>query len=206
MSNFNSGNDDPVTIGVNSSTVVSRAVSEMGDKTDLQLFELIGQGNKAAMAGFIQRYYRKITDFIARQLGRQPDIEDIAQEAFIKVWQHAPNWIYKDIPPHSWLYRITYNLCVDLLRKRRPIDNIDMEQQVSQDDLPEEYLYKNERIELLAHAFNLLSQEQKTAISLCNYQGFTNREAAEIMQISVEALESLLARGRRKLKMILVNH
>jgi RNA polymerase sigma-70 factor (ECF subfamily) len=53
---------------------------------------------------------------------------------------------------------------------------------------------------LLAAAFRTLSEAQRTAITLCNYQGFSNREAAGVMDISVEALESLLARGRNKLR------
>ena len=61
--------------------------------TDLQLFGMIANADKTAMAEFIHRYYGKMCKYITRQIGRQHDCEDIAQEAFIKVWQHAPSWV-----------------------------------------------------------------------------------------------------------------
>lgn len=178
---------------------------DLSDQTDLELFIQIGNGNKDAMAEFIRRYHFKMKNFISRHLGRQIESEDIVQEVFIKVWQNAPTWINKDIPPQSWVYKVAYNLCVDELRKSKPNEEMDFDRLASSEESPEEHVLHDERSTLLDHAFKLLSPDQRTAISLCNYQGFSNREAAEIMQLSIEAIESLLARGRRKLKMILIN-
>ncbi len=169
-------------------------------QNDLQLLTHIGQGSKAAMTEFIARYYQRITDFALRHTGRRADAEDIAQEAFIRVWSNARNWQDRRLPPHSWLYRITYNLCIDELRKRRPQTDVDEQFDLQSADSPERNVYQQQKDKFLDAAFRSLSQAQRTAIVLCNYQGFSNRDAAGIMDITVEALESLLARGRAKLR------
>jgi RNA polymerase sigma-70 factor (ECF subfamily) len=167
---------------------------------DLQLLKHIGQGSKAAMTEFISRYYQRIADFALRHVGRMADAEDIAQEAFIRVWRKASDWQDRQLPPHSWLYRITYNLCIDELRKRKPESDVDDHYDLSSEDSPESNIYQQQKDKLLAAAFTTLSEAQRTAIALCNYQGLSNKEAAGVMDITVEALESLLARGRAKLR------
>ena len=169
-------------------------------KDDRELFEHIGQGNKAAMTEFVSRYYHRIMDFSYRHLNRVADAEDIAQEAFIRVWRKAPQWQDRELPPHSWLYRITHNLCIDELRKRKPECDVDEQYHLANDDSPEGNLYQQQKDQLLAAAIRSLSEGQRTAIVLCNYQGFSNRDAAAVMDITVEALESLLVRGRSKLR------
>jgi RNA polymerase sigma-70 factor (ECF subfamily) len=170
------------------------------DHDDLQLLKHIGQGSKAAMTEFISRYYQRIADFALRHVGRRADAEDIAQEAFIRVWRKAQDWQDRQLPPHSWLYRITYNLCIDELRKRKPESDVDDHYDLSSEDSPESNIYQQQKDKLLAVAFTTLSEAQRTAIALCNYQGLSNKEAAGVMDITVEALESLLARGRAKLR------
>lgn len=174
------------------------------DKDDRHLFEHIRQGDKAAMTEFVSRYYHRIKDFAFRHLNRAVDAEDIAQEAFIRVWRKVPQWQDRELPPHSWLYRITYNLCIDELRKRKPECDVDEQYDLVNDDSPEGNLYQQQKDRLLAEAMGSLSEGQRTAIVLCNYQGFSNRDAASVMDITVEALESLLARGRSKLRKQLI--
>jgi RNA polymerase sigma-70 factor (ECF subfamily) len=170
------------------------------EQNDLQLLKHIGKGSKAAMTEFIARYYHRITDFALRHVGRKADAEDITQEAFIRVWSKARDWQDRQLPPHSWLYRITYNLCIDELRKRKPETDVDEQIDLSDDDSPESNVYQLQKDKLLAAAFSTLSEAQRTAIVLCNYQAFSNKDAAAVMDITVEALESLLARGRAKLR------
>jgi len=169
-------------------------------KDDRHLFEHIGLGDKAAMTEFVSRYYHRIRDFAFRHLNRVADAEDVAQETFIRVWRKAPDWQDREIPPHSWLYRITYNLCIDELRKRKPECDVDEQYDLADNDSPEGNLYQHQKDKLLAKAMGSLSEGQRTAIVLCNYQGFSNRDAASVMDITVEALESLLARGRSNLR------
>lgn len=175
------------------------------DKTDQQLMEHIGSGDKSAMTEFVSRYYNRILDFAKRHLNRLMDAEDIAQEAFIRVWRKASQWQDRHLPPHSWLYRITYNLCIDQLRKTKPETDVDEQGSLANDDLPENNIYQQQTEKLLDNALRTLPERQCTAIVLCNYQGFSNRDAASIMDITVEALESLLSRGRRQLRKKLID-
>lgn len=167
--------------------------------------ERIGSGDKSAMTEFVSRYYNRILDFAKRHLHRLSDAEDIAQEAFIRVWRKASQWQDRQLPPHSWLYRITYNLCIDQLRKQKPETDVDEQDNLANDDLPEKNLYQQQTEKLLANALRALPERQCTAIVLCNYQGFSNRDAASIMDITIEALESLLSRGRRQLRKTLID-
>jgi RNA polymerase sigma factor (sigma-70 family) len=178
---------------------------EWAGRSDQQLLESIAQGNKAAMAEFITRFYRRILDFAQRHLGSFSDAEDIAQEAFTRVWLKAPSWQDRNLPAHSWLYRITYNLCIDELRRRKPETGSADEHEQSHDQLPERELYENQRQQLLTAALDALTLEQRTAIVLCNYQAFSNRDAAAVMGVTIEALESLLSRGRNKLRKLLID-
>ena len=176
------------------------SADEWREKTDAQLLTEIAQGQKAALTEFITRYYRRIIDFAQRHLGSRTDAEDIAQESFIRIWRKAPLWQDRNLPAHSWLYRIAYNLCVDELRRRRPHSDIDEETALSSDMRPEENVYATQQQQLLAAALDALPLAQRTAIVLCNYQGLSNRDAATVLDVSVEALESLLSRGRAKLR------
>lgn len=179
---------------------IQASMNHWTEQNDQQLLKHIGLGSKAAMSEFISRYYQRIVDFAFRHMSRKADAEDVAQEAFIRVWRKAQDWQDRELPPRSWLYRITYNLCIDELRKRKPESDVDEHYDLSGDDSPESNVYQQQKDSLLAAAFATLSEAQRTAITLCNFQGFSNREAAGVMDISVEALESLLVRGRSKLR------
>ena len=183
-----------------SSEVSQADAGDWAGKDDRLLFDRIGQGSKAAMTEFVSRYYHRIRDFAFRHLNRMADAEDVTQEAFIRVWRKASDWQDRELPPHNWLYRVTYNLCVDELRKRKPECDVDEQFYLVNNDSPEDNLYQQQKDQLLAAAMRDLSDGQRTAIVLCNYQGFSNRDAAAVMDITVEALESLLARGRSNLR------
>jgi RNA polymerase sigma-70 factor (ECF subfamily) len=183
------------------------------DTTDQQLIEHISQGHKAAMTELVSRYYNRIFDFALRHVGRQTDAEDIVQETFFRVWQKAPQWQDRNLPPHSWLYRITYNLCIDELRRRKPESALESAPESTRDehdnlishDMPEKRIYQQQKETQLAVALESLSTGQRTAIVLCNFQDLSNRDAALVMDITVEAVESLLARGRKKLRKLLID-
>lgn len=140
-----------------------------------------------------------------RIVGRRCDAEDITQEALFRLWRNAPSWKDKELPLRNWLYRITYNLCIDEIRKRKPETPIDEQLYLTTNTSVEKSIYNDEKYKLLAQALARLSEGQRTAIALCTYQGVANRDAASIMDISVDAVESLLSRGRRKLRETLVD-
>ena len=167
---------------------------------DSQLMAAVAQGDKDAFTEMVSRHLNAVIHFALRYVGRRAEAEDVAQEAFIRIWKNAASWEPKGFSFRSWLYRITYNLCIDELRKRKPVSEINDEMLSNYGDQPDDDLYRDQQQQQVAMALDNLPERQRTAITLCVYQGLSNRDAAKVMDISIEALESLLSRARRTLR------
>ncbi len=136
-----------------------------------------------------------------RMLGSRPAAEDAAQETFLRLWRNAAKWKPQGAKFETWLYRVAMNYCLDQLRKRkREAPEEAAPERADPADRQDQTVFAAERRFAIDEALAQLPERQKLAITLCHYQELSNIEAAEIMEISVEALESLLARGRRALK------
>lgn len=169
---------------------------------EVQLFAAIAAGDKQAFTVFMQQYIQSVTGFAYRMLADKSAAEDITQEAFTRVWQHAKNWRQQGASPKSWLFRITYNLAIDHLRKTGSIDEyIDSADVRATVDVLQEV---DERHRYLLNAIGQLPERQKTALMLCAYHGMSNKEAAGVLEVSIDALESLLSRARRELRSKLI--
>lgn len=175
-----------------------------GPVDDVTLMASIANGDRNAFQLFLSRHIFAVVQFVKRYLSNRADAEDIAQETFLRVWQKAATWQAKGYSPRSWLYRIAYNLSVDEIRRRpenEHIDSNDIEIKSNhKSDSPETAFEKTSDLNRLTHLLKQLPERQRTALSLCALQGLTNKEAAIAMDISVDALESLLSRGRRQLR------
>jgi RNA polymerase sigma-70 factor (ECF subfamily) len=172
----------------------------MIDDPDAEFVARAGAGDRAAAQTLINRHLPKMMTLARRMLADTAEAEDAVQEAFLRLWKHAANWRPGQAKFETWLYRVTLNQCYDRLR-RRPTASIDEAEHVA--DLapnPEAALNSADRARAVADAIEALPDRQRAAIVLCHYQDCGNIEAAEILGISVEALESLLARGRRALR------
>lgn len=167
------------------------------DKQTQQLYR-IARGDKLAFAQLLDELLPYLLGFIRRYIKDNAQAEDIAQETFLRVWQRAKDWQARDLSPRSWIYRIAFNLCIDNLRRQKPTtDAID---ELVDDASPEHHVIKQNQHRHLQDAIAGLPERQRTALYLCAFQGLSNKEAAVIMKIGVDALESLLARARRALK------
>ena len=159
-----------------------------------------GRGDRSAAARLIGRHSPRLLTVARRMLGSQAEAEDAVQEVFLRLWTHAARWKPGKAKFETWLYRVTLNQCYDRLR-RRPGMPLEAAAEVADDAPPpgtglDESALGRE----ISRALEALPERQKAAILLCHFQEQSNIEAAEIMGISVEALESLLARGRRTLR------
>jgi RNA polymerase sigma-70 factor (ECF subfamily) len=171
----------------------------MGE-TDDDLVARVARADPEACRRLVERHLARIVAFAARVLGNPTDAEDVAQEVFARVWTHAGSWQPGRARFTTWLFRVALNLCRDRLTRRRevPLDDVL--------DPPDPAPTPAERLEvahvrwLVTREVGALPERQRTALALCHYQGLRNIEAAEIMELSVEALESLLARARRTLR------
>lgn len=174
---------------------------QLDAKSDKELLELIAQTDKHAFSLLMERHLNSVIIFAMRYFSHRSEAEDIAQETFIRLWCKAPVWQEKGISVKAWLYRVAYNQSIDQLRKQK----LEYKAENNENIIDEHaYIEKQIGIEtalrIQKSALDSLPERQKTAIALCSIRGFSNNEAAVVMGISVDALESLLARGRRKLK------
>jgi len=163
-----------------------------------RLIGKIARGDKHAFAQLLNAYLPSILRFIRRYIPEPAQAEDIAQETFLRVWLRASDWQPGEHSPRSWIYRIAFNLSIDALRRQKPGDN-NLDELVDP-STPEQASISSNQHQHLHTAIAGLPERQRTALYLCAFQGLSNKEAAAVMKLGVEALESLLARARRNLR------
>ena len=170
---------------------------------DGELVARIANGDRTAARALMARHLPKILNLGRRMLGDAAEAEDVAQDAFVRVWTHASRWRPGQAKFETWLHRVAINLCYDRLR-RRPASALDAAVEiVDSAPGPAARLFETQVARAVNEALQKLPERQREAVVLCHYQGLSNIEAADVMGISVEAMESLLSRGRRTLKKIL---
>lgn len=170
---------------------------------DDTLMRAVADDSDAAARLLVDRHLAPVLALARRMLGDQSEAEDVAQETFLRAWKAADTWEPGRAKLSTWLHRIALNLCLDRLRKKRP-DPLDPDYDpVSDDPDPEEKLEQVQRASRIERAIQRLPERQRAAIVLTHSQGLTNPEAADVLGISVEAVESLLSRGRRALRDLL---
>lgn len=172
--------------------------------TDEELMAAVCNGDQSAYQTIVRQHLKPISHYAFRILGNRKDTEDIAQEVFLKLWINAASWNPKKAKLTTWLHRITHNLCIDYLRKH---GNTKTEEDIELPDQEDQKKYQQsgtieqeEQTEELNKAISLLPENQRSALMLCHFAGFSNKEAAAIMNVSVKALESSIARARRSLR------
>lgn len=176
------------------------AATAEGADSDDALVRGIAAGNQAAWAALLARYLDRITGYAWHMLRDRAEAEDVAQETFLRLMAKAGAWQPGGAKLSTWLYRVAINLCIDRRRARRP-ESIETVPDVAAAGGDENDLGR--RLDLTAkvrHALANLPERQLQAITLVHYQGMSNIEAAGLLDVSVDALESLLARGRRALR------
>jgi RNA polymerase sigma-70 factor (ECF subfamily) len=182
--------------------------------TDEELMLAICKGDQSAYQTVVKEHLKPISHYAYRLLGNQKDTEDITQETFLKLWINAATWKPEKAKLTTWLHRITHNLCVDYLRKHSRMqtqDNfeehlVDSSEETNDrnaDFTQRDLCRDSDKIRILDSALTQLPESQRSAIMLCTVQNFSNKEAAVIMDISVKALESIIARAKRSLKSII---
>lgn len=172
---------------------------------DEDLVRRVGQGDPAAAQILVARKLPRILALAQRMLGDPVEAEDVAQEAMLKAWRQAPKWTPGRARFDTWLHRVALNLCYDRLRRRREILTETPPDRPDEAPAPDRGLLASETGARVDAALRRLPNRQREAIVLCHYQDMSNIEAASLMAISVEALESLLSRGRRALRLSLAD-
>lgn len=159
----------------------------------------VGAGEPEAARLLVMRHIGRVVGLSHRMLGDATEAEDVAQDTFLRLWRNAARWEPRALLG-TWLHRVAYNLCVDRLRRRRALP-LDEAGDVA-DPAPGAgaVIHLKDVSDAVSRALDALPERQRHAILLVHYQELGNIEAARILGVSVEAIESLLARGRRGLK------
>ena len=183
---------------------MEHAAVDTAQDPDAELVLRAGAGDAAACTQLVDRHLPRVLRLAGRMLSHRADAEDVTQEVFLRVWRSAPGWRPGKARFSTWLYRVTLNLCSDRLRQRRPNAEPEVLENLPDEALSAEgVLQRGAVVTEVTAALARLPDRQREAILLCHYEELDNREAATILDVSVEALESLLSRGRRALRQML---
>ncbi|SPJ23014.1 sigma-70 family RNA polymerase sigma factor [Palleronia abyssalis] len=172
----------------------------MIEQDDDTLLAAYAGGDMAAAAPLAHRHAPRVLAVAQRMLGDATEAEDVAQEALLRLWKIAPAWEPGRARVSTWLYRVTANLCLDRLRTRCPTEVLDAANEpVDPLESAGARIQDGQRRIALEEALARLPDRQRLAVILRHIEELPNPEIAETMGLSVDAVESLTARGRRAL-------
>ena len=170
---------------------------------DQVLVTCIARGDQTAYQELVERYLDRSLALAQRILGNRSDAEDVVQEAFLRVWTHAAQWRPDGARFGTWFYRVVVNRCLDQTRRAVPV-SLDAAEGVA--DAAPDGMAQVHRHQITRHveaAMGRLPDRQRAALALCYYDEMSQAEAAQVLGVSVGAVESLLVRARRRLRELL---
>jgi RNA polymerase sigma-70 factor (ECF subfamily) len=184
------------------------AVRSEDDAEDVRLMRLVAGGDTVAFEQLVERHQTLVAGTVARMLGANSDVEDIAQQVFIRVWKSAGRYVAR-AKFTTWLLKITRNLVFNEMRraKRHPHVPVQIEPEAEEILLKDEATATPDAILLEAElqgaidkAIALLPEMQRMALVLRRYEELRYEEIADVLDLSVPAVKSLLFRARMELR------
>jgi RNA polymerase sigma-70 factor (ECF subfamily) len=178
------------------------------DAEDVRLMRLVAGGDTAAFEQLIQRHQTLVAGTVARMLGSNSDVEDIAQQVFIRVWKSAGRYVAR-AKFTTWLLKITRNLVFNEMRraKRHPHLPVQIDPEAEEMPLkdeatatPDATLLQVELQTEIEKAIMLLPDTQRMALVLRRHEELSYEEIADVLDLSVPAVKSLLFRARTELR------
>lgn len=193
----------PVAVVLPHATADGRGIDGCGmDGTDSDdaLMARVAGGDGDAFARLAARHMRRAVALAQRMTGNPSDADEVAQEAFLRVWQHAARWEAGRAAFTTWLYRIVVNIAID--RGRRPgwspLEDAGELADPALDAVA--VIAERQTAALVNRALAALPDRQRAAVVLFHQEGMSLRQAAEVLGLSETAFASLLARARGALK------
>ncbi len=179
-----------------------------GDAEDVRLMRLIRTGDTTAFEELIERHQALVAGTVARMLGSNSDVEDIAQQVFIRVWKSAGRYVPR-AKFTTWLLKITRNLVFNELRRSKrqahvPIQADPQGEEIPLRDetgrLPDASLLERELQQAIEEAIQALPESQRLALVLRRYEELSYEQIGEVLNLSVPAVKSVLFRARTELR------
>lgn len=180
--------------------------------TDWDLIQLFQNGKEEVFEEIVYRYQKKVYNTTYRMMGNHEDANDLAQEAFLRVYRNLKRFQGK-ASFSTWLFTITSNICRDELRKRQrrlkthslsdPIQVKDgeIERDIPDNSMtPEEHSINQELRDQIQTVLDDLPSEQKEVIVLRELQGFSYEEISEITDVAIGTVKSRISRARRNMR------
>jgi RNA polymerase sigma-70 factor, ECF subfamily len=175
-------------------------------------------GEKSAFNELVGLYSDKVINTCYRFLLDEKDAEDISQEVFIEVFQSI-KLFRGDSNLSTWIYRIAVTKSLDEIKKKKRIKRIasigrildldDVADWIGGGQMPDKSIIENEKMREIKQALSKLPDNQRVAFTLSKIEGYSNAEIAEIMNTTIEAVESLIYRAKKtvltELEIILKN-
>jgi RNA polymerase sigma factor, sigma-70 family len=182
---------------------------------DFTLIRSIQAGDHQAFESLVRRYQRQVANLIYLTMGNRDDVDDIAQEVFIRVYRSLSKFKF-DASFFSWLYRITMNLCIDEIRKRKirrvlsldylTEDNLEKNRKSKDYTMASDSVLTEEKRQVIQSALQRLTPEHREVLVLREYQDLSYNEIAETLGLRLEAVKSRIFRARMELKNLLSDY
>ncbi|MFN2508300.1 MAG: RNA polymerase sigma factor [Chthoniobacterales bacterium] len=178
------------------------------DLEDVRLMQLAQTGDTAAFEQLVERHQSLVAGTVGRMLGSNSEVEDIAQQVFVRVWKSARRYV-PTAKFTTWLLKITRNLVFNELRRRKrhaltPLqsdpEGEEMQLKDERGQRPDEVLLERELHGAIEAAIGELPETQRMAVVLRRYEELSYDEIAEVLDQSVPAVKSLLFRARTELR------
>lgn len=179
------------------------AAPDGAEPTDRALMARVRDGDAVAFGTVVERHTPLIYRVACRLLGDGHEAEDVVQETFTRLWKNAPQWHPSGGGLGAWLRRVGMNLCFDRLRKSKRIAPEEPPETPDDEPAADETMVSDEIGKTVDKCLRELPERQAAALVLSYYEGLSNSESAQTMEMNVKALESLLVRARRKMRELL---
>ncbi len=178
------------------------------DTEDVRLMQLVAEGDTSAFEQLIERHQALVAGTVARMLGSNSDVEDIAQQVFIRVWKSARRYVPR-AKFTTWLLKITRNLVFNELRRSKRHAHVSLQSEPGAAEVPlkdetnptpDASLLETELQRAIEEAIMQLPESQRMALVLRRYEQLSYEQIAEVLDLSVPAVKSVLFRARTELR------
>lgn len=194
-----------------------RGITAAQSDPDVQLMLRVREDDAIAFQQLVQSYQLRLLRVLNHMVGSNSTAEDLVQDVFLRVWRARKNY-QPQAKFSTWIFHIAHNVANNALRDRNrkkevqiaagdnlnsAVLSLDQMAVASTGMMPVRKLDKAERADMVRTAVEALSDRQRTALLLCKFEGQSYQEIADTMDLSVQAVKSLLSRARVNLKVLL---